>query len=125
MKLDGPDEQMDSELLPPVVLKNPVCTVTIIDDDEPGKLEFKEQELHINEGADESVELVVQRRAGSSGIVSCQYRTVEGTAKAGLDYEETSGTLTFLNGECEKAIVVPIIDDEKYEKKEHFRVICE
>ena len=58
----------------------------------------------------------------SSGTVTVQYATMNGTASAGSDYEPTTGTLTFLAGQTEKTIQVPIVDDSTFESEETFRV---
>ena len=46
------------------------------------------------------------------------YATADGTAKAGLDYIQTSGTLTFAPGETEKTVTVTVLDDEIPEGRE-------
>lgn len=38
--------------------------------------------------------------------VTVDYRTLDGTARAGKDYEQTSGTLTFAPGETGKTVSV-------------------
>jgi len=56
----------------------------------------------------------VRRIAGSEGTVSVSYHTVDGTARAGVDYVATAGTLTFAPGEYVKTISIPTIDDGFY-----------
>jgi solute carrier family 8 (sodium/calcium exchanger) len=97
--------------------------VTIIDDDEPGQLQFTKDDYYCTEGQDKFAVCEVERINGSSGKVTCEYNTQDVTAKAGADYEETSGTLVFDKGEAKKEIRIPIIDDEAIEKKEKFRVL--
>ena len=49
------------------------------------------------------------------------YATSDGTAKAGQDYTETSGTLTFpANSVASKTISVPVTDDAADEADETF-----
>ena len=48
------------------------------------------------------------------------YETSNGTALAGVDYDYTTGELTFQPNETEKVIKVPIVDDNKYEPDETF-----
>ncbi|AGA29090.1 Calx-beta domain-containing protein [Singulisphaera acidiphila] len=55
-------------------------------------------------------------------IVSVPYSTVDGTAKAGSDYQATSGTLTFAPGETSKTITVPINHGTSVEPVESFFV---
>lgn len=50
------------------------------------------------------------------------YHTWNGTAEAGLDYEETSGVLEFVNTDV-GVIEVPILDDEIYEGDETFWLV--
>ena len=74
--------------------------VTIIDDDNPGVLDFHEREIHVQESAGD-VGVRVVRTGGSKGKVSCTYRTVDGTAIAGADYKSSTGTLVFgASGPC-------------------------
>ena len=47
--------------------------------------------------------------------VTVQYRTVDGTAYAGTDYVDTTGTLTFDKTSTTQDITVTIIDDAIYE----------
>ena len=48
------------------------------------------------------------------------YVTSEGTATSDEDYEEVSGTVSFLAGETSKTVSVPIIDDDFVESDETF-----
>jgi hypothetical protein len=66
--------------------------------------------------------LIVARREGAAGEVSVDYKTTDGTAKAGSDYTETSGTLTFAPGQLSRAITIPIARDEETEGAESFTV---
>jgi len=54
----------------------------------------------------------------STGIVSVNYSTANGTAVSTSDYAETSGTLTFAVGETTKTIVVTINGDTDVESNE-------
>jgi hypothetical protein len=57
----------------------------------------------------------------ASGLpVSVNYGTVDGTAKAGEDYEAASGTLVFAPGETTKTITIVIKGDKEKEGKETF-----
>ncbi|XP_041796079.1 sodium/calcium exchanger 2b isoform X6 [Chelmon rostratus] len=50
------------------------------------------------------------------------YRTEDGSANAGSDYEYSEGTLVFKPGDTCKEIKVGIIDDDIFEEDEHFFV---
>lgn len=54
--------------------------------------------------------------------VTVNYATANGTATAGEDYTNTSGTLTFAAGTTSKTISVPIIGDTNVENNETFTV---
>ena len=56
-------------------------------------------------------------------VVSVDYATQDGTAKAGEDYTETSGTLTFQPGETLRYLSIPILDDAINETNEFFNVV--
>ena len=63
------------------------------------------------EGEDPSLDFVVTLAPAADWTVTVDYATHDGTARAGADYTDTSGTLTFASGETEKTVSVPVIDD--------------
>ncbi|XP_016345301.1 sodium/calcium exchanger 1-like isoform X2 [Sinocyclocheilus anshuiensis] len=65
---------------------------------------------------------VVRRGGDLTSAVSVEYRTEDGTANAGSDYQFTEGVIVFKPGETEKEIRVDIIDDDIFEEDEHFLV---
>ncbi|XP_008297087.1 sodium/calcium exchanger 1-like isoform X2 [Stegastes partitus] len=70
-----------------------------------------------------SVLLNVVRRGGDlTSTVTVDYRTEDGTANAGSDYQFAEGTVVFQPGETEKEICIDIIDDDIFEEDEHFLV---
>jgi methionine-rich copper-binding protein CopC len=88
----------------------------------PGNLQFGWPGYTVKEN-DRSLRVSVERTGGSDGTVTVQYATADGTAKAGEDYTETTGVLTFAPGEKEKAIEIPITLDNINEPAEDFRVL--
>ena len=73
---------------------------------------------------DGSVGFLVTLSPTSSGTVTVDYATVDGTAVAGTDYTATSGTLTFAPGETRKSTaLVPIADDGEEDSGETFRLV--
>jgi len=98
-------------------------TVVIIDDDLPGVLAFEKDSITIPEPKqDEEIAIEVMRKNGSAESIGCSYATENGTAVAGVDYEETSGKLTFAEGEMAKTINVKVKAKGRY-KAEMFRII--
>jgi len=65
----------------------------------------------------------VRRDAALDRRVTVRFETVDGTARAGADYEATRGELTFEPGERSKALTVTIVPDATHQKGErHFSV---
>ncbi|XP_005988888.1 solute carrier family 8 member 4a [Latimeria chalumnae] len=96
-----------------------MATVTIFDDDHAGIFTFEQEMTHVSESIG-IMRVKVLRTSGARGKVIVPYKTMEGTAKAGEDYEEVTGKLEFLNDETVKMIEIKIIDDEEYEKNKTF-----
>ncbi|XP_053331636.1 sodium/calcium exchanger 3 isoform X2 [Spea bombifrons] len=70
-----------------------------------------------------AVLLTVVRKGGDvSKMVMVDYKTEDGSANAGADYEFTEGTMVFKPGETQKEFSVGIIDDDIFEEDEHFFV---
>ena len=71
-----------------------------------------------------TAELTVVRTGGNQTMLTIDYATEDGTAAAGEDYAETSGTLTFYGDLDEQTIRVPLIDDGEVTDEEiDFRVV--
>lgn len=67
--------------------------------------------------------LTVTREGGDlSKTLYVDYKTEDGTANAGSDYEYIEGTVIFYPHETHKQFSVTIIDDEIFEEDEHFYV---
>ncbi len=70
--------------------------------------------------ADGKMEFTVRLEPHGLGIVRVDYATRDGSARAGSDYTETSGTLTFNSLETERTVSVPISDDAHEDDGETF-----
>ncbi|XP_049896634.1 solute carrier family 8 member 4a isoform X3 [Epinephelus moara] len=101
-----------------------IATVTIYDDDHAGIFTFESNSTRVSESIG-NMQVKVHRTSGARGKVAVPYHTVEGTAKAGEDYEEVSGKLEFQNDETMKLLNVKVIDDEEYEKNKTFTIVLE
>ncbi len=87
------------------------ATLTIVEDDfAPGALGFSSLTYSVNEYETNAV-ITIIRTNGTTGIVSVNYQTIPGTATSPGDYLETSGVLTFADGETLKTFNVPIVGD--------------
>lgn len=77
-----------------------LATVMILDDDHCGIFNLAEKDIELVESVG-TYEVKVVRWSGARGRVSVNYRTVEGTAKDGKDYEAQEGEIIFENNEIE------------------------
>ncbi|XP_067128106.1 sodium/calcium exchanger Calx-like isoform X2 [Centruroides vittatus] len=98
-----------------------IMEITILNDDEPGILQFKRRGLLVKESVG-VVYVPVIRKQGADGIVSCKWRTIDKSAMNGRDFKGGEGELVFQHAEIEKNIEIPIIDDFDAEKDEHFEI---
>lgn len=84
-----------------------------------GQLEIEKESYSVDEDSG-TVSIDVARVGGSDGRVTVDYKTANGSAQSGSDYNSRSGTLEFLDGETRKTIVIPITDDMDEESNESF-----
>lgn len=122
--------------------------VTIIDDDEPGEIGFIEEPSNVTsicaspatddarEAASSPRDVVtmsvseavgnalvkVRRMHGSTGDITCDYHTSDGTAYSGVDYEGRQGRLRFKSCEIEKSVLIPIINTHSFDGAKEFTV---
>ena len=103
--------------------------VTILDDDNPGMLVFREKKILRHPAGDQECVVDVDRIQGTDGTISVKYKTIplgsgDQMAKEGRDYEPISGTLEFANTESSKQIRVKIMqrEDPEEERDEIFGV---
>jgi solute carrier family 8 (sodium/calcium exchanger) len=89
----------------------------------PGTIKWAQHAVDVMESAG-TLKLEVERVAGSKGEITCTFATKNQKAVAGKDYGETSGTLTWADGDTSKKFVsVDIYDDDEFEKDEEFTVV--
>ncbi len=68
-----------------------------------------------------SVSIAVTRTGGATGPASVFFSTSNGTATVGSDFVDTSGMLSWADGESgNKTITMPLLDDSVYEGNETF-----
>jgi uncharacterized delta-60 repeat protein len=90
-------------------------SITVLDG---GLFKIASPTYTVNE-ADGSVTVTVERTGGNAGSAEVNYFTSNGTANS-LDYTQTSGKLTFADGETSKTVAVPITNDSVNERDETF-----
>jgi predicted outer membrane repeat protein len=86
------------------------------------QLQFSQADYSVSED-DGNITLTVTRKGSSDGKVSVKYATSNDTAKAGSDYDQSSGKLSWNDGDTgDKTFTVSILDDTKAEGNETFIV---
>lgn len=113
VKLSIPHESKDI-----VVGKMAINQITIINDDEPGKLEFSKPSYIIRE-SNECAQVYVNRVNGADGLVTVRWRTKDLTAVHNKDYIGGEGTLTFEHGETSKTINLKILETNIHDGRGH------
>ena len=79
----------------------------------------------VREAPGAKLEFEVTLNEAASVEVKVDYRTADGSARAGDDYTATSGTLTFRAGETEKTVSVPVLDDAHDEGNEKMLLVLD
>jgi len=98
--------------------------VTIVDNDpvsSSGVVRFSGAAYTSAENAG-SVTITVIRSDGSYGDISVDYFTTDGTATAGQDYAETTGTLFMSDQQNSATLEIQILNDESSEPSETFSI---
>ena len=83
-----------------------------------GPVALSVADARVHEGTDETIDFTVSLSRTSSGSVTVDYETADGTATAGSDYTARSGTLTFAPGDTSKTVAVAVLDDAVDEGEE-------
>jgi solute carrier family 8 (sodium/calcium exchanger) len=128
------DECFYVDLLTPRVNDNGVqamlgekrtASIRIVDDDLPGEFSFEKEELHVRteDLTDINYQVVVERRNGCCGTVSCKYRTEADTAVAQVDFLPVTGELQFSHGQATATIDVTILARGRYDANDSFRIV--
>jgi hypothetical protein len=107
-------------------IDKPDGIATIEDDDSPAFRPFVSiNDVTVQEGDDGKNEAVftIDLSETSNNQVAVNYETVDGTAKAGEDFEPIQGTLTFQLGEQRQNLRVKILSDLDPEDSEQFTIL--
>ncbi|MEM8572482.1 MAG: Calx-beta domain-containing protein [Pseudomonadota bacterium] len=99
------------------------ATSWILDDDGiTDKLAMVVNNPIINEGqkGERSAEFEFLLSRPATETITVDYKTVDGSAKAGKDYEKTSGSVTFFEGQDKASASVKIYGDKDIEANEGF-----
>jgi len=88
---------------------------------QPGSLQFAVAGYSVSEDGG-GITVTVSRQGGSSGAVSVDFATADGSAAAGQDYVPAAGTLNFAGGVTSRTFTIAILDDTLYEGDETLTV---
>jgi hypothetical protein len=83
----------------------------------PPTLRFSSATYSVSEAGPTAI-ITVQRVGSSSGTVTVQYATSNGSAMVGTDYSAAAGGLTFASGVTTQTFTVPIVNDSAIESTE-------
>jgi len=95
---------------------------SIITDEEDGRPTLTVADIIVNENDGTATFTVTLSKAIDANI-SFDYKTHDGYAKAGVDYESVDGRLTILKGETTVTITVNITDDFRIDNDEQFHLV--
>ncbi len=121
VKLHGPETEAPAELH--VNIADPEGKGTILDR-APEVKTIRINDVTVTEPSNGTRDAVftVTLSQPTATDVQVDYVTSDGSAKAGLDYEATSGTVTFAAGQTTAQIVVKVLADDVDELDEMFNV---
>ena len=84
---------------------------TILNDDaDAGSLQLDQTSFSVARDGG-SITIAVNRTGGAASGVTVDFATSDGTAKAGIDYTATAGTLVFGAGATSATFAIPILND--------------
>ncbi|XP_027623017.1 sodium/calcium exchanger 2 [Tupaia chinensis] len=92
------------------------------EDDGASRIFFEPSLYHCLENCGSVLLSVTCQGGEGNSTFYVDYRTEDGSAKAGSDYQHSEGTLVFKPGETQKELRIGIIDDDIFEEDEHFFV---
>ena len=116
------DETIQLSLIDPqggaVLGTQTTATLTIVDDDLPQRGIIYLNSGSYTVGEDRTGYIRLVRSNGSDGEVSVTITPADGSAFAPSDYTNTPITVIFADGETNKTVAIPVVDDSVYEATE-------
>ncbi len=93
--------------------------------DRAGELRFGQASYNVAEDSG-TVTVEVRRHQGSTGDVTVELSTVDGSALAGSDYTAVAATLSWADGDdAPQTVDIEILDDDESERLESFKVLLQ
>ncbi len=97
--------------------------VTIVDNDPIPSLSINSVSMKEGTGSGADAVFTVKLSKASGAPVTVHYASLNGTAVAGSDFDQTSGTLTFAPGQTTQTVKVHVTGDSLSEANETFQVL--
>ncbi len=110
--LAGSTQTVNLALLNPtgsVVLGSPSTAVLTIINDQVEQLQFLQSSFSVDD-TDSVATITLVRVGATNGAISVDFATSDGTARAGIDYTMTTGTVDFADGVNTNTVTIPIIN---------------
>lgn len=105
------------------ILGRATGTATIVDNDAAaGTPNISVSSVTVDESSGLAI-FTVSLDKPATGLVTVNYGTSDGSAKAGADYTSLNGSLGFAPGETAKTVMVPIIKDTVTEQNESLNLV--
>jgi len=105
---------------PSTTITNANATTIVLNDEPLPSVKVNALNLVEGNSGTTMANFVVYLNYTSPQVITVDFTTAEGTAKAGIDYTETSGTITFSPKQNYRTIAVPVLGDTLYENNETF-----
>ncbi|MDE5068646.1 MAG: FG-GAP-like repeat-containing protein, partial [Trichodesmium sp. St4_bin8_1] len=94
----------------------------IQDNDQPPQISISDAKVTEANRGEKNMKFEVTLDNSSAQTVKVNYETINGSAKAGEDFQKKKGVLTFKPGDRKKTVNVPILGDLVDENNEEFQV---
>ena len=91
------------------LLGNPSTAVLTIINTKTQQVQFAQAAYTVDQGESDAV-ITLIRTGNTNGTVSVDFRTSDGSAKAGIDYTATTGTVEFADGVVTNTFSIPILE---------------
>lgn len=93
---------------------NTKTKVTILDDDKPGKFQFRQTSMQMKK-SDKSAQIIIERIDGADGKAECRFKTVEvpscpNPARQFIDYKIEDKVVTFKAGQSEQIVEINFLN---------------
>lgn len=91
------------------LLGNPSAATLTIINNKTQQVQFAQAAFNVNEG-ETNADITLVRTGATNGTVSVNFKTSDGSARAGVDYTATTGTVTFADGVLTNTFSIPILE---------------